>query len=31
MAAGRRRRLERLGFTEGEAERLSSLHTRNFM
>lgn len=31
MAAGRRRRLERLGFTEGEAVRLSSLHTRNFM
>ena len=31
MAAGRRRRLERLGFPEGEAERLSSLHTRNFM
>jgi hypothetical protein len=31
MAAGRRRRLERLGFTQGDAERLSSLHTRNFM
>jgi hypothetical protein len=31
MAAGRQRRLERLGFTEREAERLSTLHTRNFM
>ncbi len=31
MAAGRRARLQRLGFAAGEALRLSSLHTRNFM
>ena len=31
MAAGRRARLTRLGFERGEAERLSALHTRNFM
>ena len=31
MAAGRRRRLERLGFPPAEAESLSALHTRNFM
>jgi len=31
MDAGRRRRLLRLGFTDVEAEELSSLHTRNFM
>jgi hypothetical protein len=31
MHAGRRKRLLRLGFAEGEAEELSSLHTRNFM
>ncbi len=31
MDAGRRARLERLGFTKGEAAALSSLHTRNFM
>ncbi|HKE19622.1 MAG TPA: sulfurtransferase TusA family protein [Kofleriaceae bacterium] len=31
MDEGRRRRLRRLGFTDGEAEALSSLHTRNFM
>jgi hypothetical protein len=31
MHAGRTKRLVRLGFTEGEAEQLSSLHTRNFM
>jgi hypothetical protein len=31
MAAGRRRRLTRLGFPEGEADALSALHTRNFM
>jgi hypothetical protein len=31
MDAGRRVRLRRLGFTDGEAETLSSLHTRNFM
>ena len=31
MDEGRRRRLKRLGFTDGEAEALSSLHTRNFM
>jgi hypothetical protein len=31
MDEGRQRRLERLGFTSGEAEALSSLHTRNFM
>ncbi len=31
MAAGRRARLARLGFDRDEAERLSALHTRNFM
>lgn len=31
MDEGRQRRLRRLGFTDGEAEALSSLHTRNFM
>lgn len=31
MAAGRRRRLMRLGFSEREADELSGLHTRNFM
>jgi hypothetical protein len=31
MAAGRRRRLVRLGFPSGEATELAALHTRNFM
>jgi P-aminobenzoate N-oxygenase AurF len=31
MDDGRRRRLERLGFSEREAAELSELHTRNFM
>jgi len=31
MDEGRRRRLERLGFSPGEAAELSALHTRNFM
>jgi hypothetical protein len=31
MDTGRRRRLEKLGFTPQEAEELSALHTRNFM
>jgi hypothetical protein len=31
MAAGRRRRLLKLGFGESQAEALSALHTRNFM
>jgi len=31
MDAGRRRRLEGLGFAAGEAADLSALHTRNFM
>ena len=31
MADGRSQRLERLGFTPGEAEALSALHTLNFM
>ena len=31
MADGRFTRLLRLGFERGEAERLASLHTRNFM
>ena len=31
MAAGRRARLARLGFAAAEADRLSWLHTRNFM
>lgn len=31
MDNGRRGRLEKLGFTPGEAEVISSLHTRNFM
>ncbi|MES2077325.1 MAG: ferritin-like domain-containing protein [Pseudomonadota bacterium] len=31
MAEGRQSRLERLGFPKDDAQRLSSLHTRNFM
>jgi hypothetical protein len=31
MHAGRSKRLLHLGFSSGEAEELSSLHTRNFM
>ena len=31
MSEARAARLERLGFTPGEADALSSLHTRNFM
>jgi hypothetical protein len=31
MDEGRQRRLKRLGFSDGEADALSSLHTRNFM
>jgi hypothetical protein len=31
MDEGRRRRLVRLGFSDGEAAELSALHTRNFM
>ena len=31
MDQGRRSRLMRIGFTQSEAERISSLHTRNFM
>jgi TusA-related sulfurtransferase len=31
MDAGRRQRLARLGFDSSEAEKLSALHTRNFM
>lgn len=31
MHASRRKRLVQLGFDEGDAEELSSLHTRNFM
>jgi hypothetical protein len=31
MSVGRTKRLMRLGFGEGDAEELSSLHTRNFM
>jgi TusA-related sulfurtransferase len=31
MDEGRRQRLARLGFTDGEAAELSALHTRNFM
>lgn len=31
MDGARRQRLERLGFSTGEAETLSALHTRNFM
>lgn len=31
MAEHRQARLGRLGFSSGEAETLSSLHTRNFM
>ena len=31
MATGRKARLARLGFTREEAERLSAMHTRNFM
>ncbi len=31
MATGRQKRLERLGFSPGDAGALSALHTRNFM
>jgi hypothetical protein len=31
MAEGRQARLEKLGFERVAAQRLSSLHTRNFM
>ena len=31
MNDGRRRRLEKLGFSDADAQRLSALHTRNFM
>lgn len=31
MEHGRRSRLEKLGFTQSDAKRLASLHTRNFM
>jgi hypothetical protein len=31
MDDGRRSRLAHLGFTPGEAEAISALHTRNFM
>jgi hypothetical protein len=31
MDQNRRARLTRLGFSEGEADELSALHTRNFM
>ncbi|MFJ4516616.1 hypothetical protein [Streptomyces sp. NPDC088816] len=31
MDEGRRHRLSRLGFSDGEAAALSALHTRNFM
>ncbi len=31
MHTGRKKRLMRLGFTEADAEEVSSLHTRNFM
>ena len=31
MDRGRRQRLRKLGFSDEESERLSSLHTRNFM
>jgi hypothetical protein len=31
MDQGRRIRLSMLGFTDADAERLSGLHTRNFM
>jgi hypothetical protein len=31
MAQGRQFRLNRLGFSENDAEQLSNLHTRNFM
>jgi hypothetical protein len=31
MDEGRRRRLARLGFSDGEAAALSAMHTRNFM
>jgi hypothetical protein len=31
MAAGRRARLLRLGFSAVEAQRLADMHTRNFM
>jgi hypothetical protein len=31
MYVGRTKRLVRIGFTEGDAQELSSLHTRNFM
>jgi hypothetical protein len=31
MRAGRKARLEKLGFSDAEAAELSALHTRNFM
>ena len=31
MAEGRQARLEKLGFEKAAAQRLSALHTRNFM
>ncbi|MGH9902911.1 MAG: ferritin-like domain-containing protein, partial [Pyrinomonadaceae bacterium] len=31
MTEGRRNRLMRLGFSSGEADTISALHTRNFM
>ena len=31
MASGRQMRMKRLGFDQGEAQRLAALHTRNFM
>ena len=31
MAAGRRARLQRLGFGRDDAQRLADMHTRNFM
>jgi hypothetical protein len=31
MAAGRRRRLVKLGFPPDDAAELAALHTRNFM
>jgi hypothetical protein len=31
MHEGRRRRMERLGFTADEADALSAMHTLNFM
>ena len=31
MHAGRRKRLQMLGFSEADSEEMSALHTRNFM